>query len=87
MRINPAAMRDLREARGWTLSDLQTEMSAIRGGDRPVSLGYLSELESGRKSGSPRMAKLLAQALRCSMATIVVAPEYDDEGDAEVVAG
>lgn len=77
MKINPAALRDMREARGMSLSDLQTEVSAIRGGDRPVSLSYLSEMESGRKPGSPRMVKLLAQALRCSTATLLLAPSQE----------
>ena len=75
MRINPDALRDMREARGMTLSDLQREASAIRGGYKPVSLSYLSELEHGHKPGSPQMVALLAEALRCSRATLLLAPE------------
>lgn len=78
MKINPAALKDMREARGLSLSDLQTEVSAIRGGDRPVSLSYLSELEHGHKPGSPRMVKLLAEALKCSPATLLSAPQRDE---------
>ena len=79
MRIHGPAVRALRELHGWSLSDLQTEVSAIRGGDRPVALSYLSELEHGHKPGSPRMAMLLAQALRCPIAAIVVG---DDDREA-----
>lgn len=77
MKINPSALRDMREARGLSLSALQTEVSAIRGGDRPVALSYLSELEHGHKPGSPKMVKLLAEALRCSPATLLQAPCKD----------
>lgn len=58
-----------------SLSDLQTEVSAIRGAAKPVSLSYLSELENGHKPGSPQMVGLLAEALKCSTATLLLAPE------------
>ena len=75
MRVNPSALRDMREARGLTLSALQVEVSAIRG--KRVALSYLSELENGHKPGSPQMVKLLAEALRCSPATLLLAPEKE----------
>lgn len=77
MRVNPDALRDMREARGLSLSDLQVEVSALRG--KKVALSYLSEMENGYKPGSPQMVRLLADALKCSTATLLLAPERERE--------
>lgn len=79
MRINPEALRAIREANGMTLTDLQREVSAIRGAHKPVSMGYLSELESGKKPGGPRMVWLLAKALGCSRGALLASPDAESE--------
>lgn len=52
-----------REQRGLTLSDLATRAS--------VAVSYLSEIESGRKPGSIRAFRKLAQALDLSVDDLV----------------
>lgn len=66
MRINRHALTDMREARGWTKSELAVQAQ--------MSVSYISELESGDKPGSVKAVHRLAEALRCSPATLAEVP-------------
>lgn len=75
VRIDPVAMQQRRWLRGLTLSALQVEVSALRGEEKPVSLGYLSDIERGVRPGSPRMLALIAKALDCSPEELLAGPD------------
>lgn len=66
MKVNPAALTDMREARGLTKSALAVEAG--------MSLSYVSELESGAKPGSAKAIHLLAKALKCNALTLMADP-------------
>lgn len=78
MRLNRHALTDMREARGWSKSDLAVQAQ--------ISLSYLSELESGVKDGSPRVVVALAEALKCSSATLLLAPDGTESPTGQGVA-
>ena len=77
MRINGAALKSIREAKGHT----QLSLAAITGGI--VSQGRISELEAGNKfrNGSPcnvrpATVKALAEALQEPQTAITI-PDFD----------
>lgn len=65
MEINGEALRAIREAQGWTKSQLATEAG--------ISLPYLRDLEKGRRRGrNPRVVRALADALKVPTAAITM---------------
>lgn len=50
-----AVLRQIRSARGWTLREVAKESQ--------VALGYLSEIERGRKEASSELLDAICQAL------------------------
>lgn len=71
MRINPAALRVIRERSGLSVSAL----ASLSG----VSQPHLSNIEAGRRSPSPRAAKAVADALRVPLVAFVCDAAYPPE--------
>lgn len=66
MRINPTALTAWREERGLRKTDLA--------GACHISLGYLCDLESGRKPGSPQVIRKLADHLAVNVRVLIQNP-------------
>lgn len=66
MILNAVALKDWRETRGLSLSELAVEAE--------VSLSYLSELEKGIKKPSAKIIGQLADALRVNVYTLISNP-------------
>lgn len=69
---NGAAIRALRESRGYKLYELATQAE--------ITDGYLSNIELGRRSAPPWVARRLADALKVPLTAILASP--DDDGEA-----
>lgn len=54
-------LRIIRERSGWSSADLAK--TAILQNGRPMSTGYLSDLENGKRWPNPKVVKALAVAL------------------------
>lgn len=63
-------IREHRKKRGWTLEQLAEEVG--------TSKGYLSDLETGKRTGGIPMLRSIAQALNVSEGEIFT-PESDEE--------
>lgn len=63
-------IREHRKKRGWTLDQLADEVG--------TSKGYLSDLETGKRTGGIEMLRTIARALHVSEGEIFT-PENDDE--------
>lgn len=75
VRINGAALRDLREARGLTIADLA----------RKVGVGHphLSRVERGINQASPALIRHLAEVLHVDVLSLL-GPMNPDEATAEI---
>jgi len=69
MQINTAALRAIREANGLSISAL----SRMTNGE--LSQPHISNIETGRRSASPKAVKVLASTLRIPRAAILCDPE------------
>lgn len=67
MRINPAALRAIRQRSGMTV----TALAAAVGIDRT----HLSNIEAGRRSASSEVVIALAKALKVDLPAIILDPE------------
>lgn len=63
-------LRVLRERDGYTLTSLSKEAG--------VSLGYLSDLENGRRWPNPKMTKRLADSLKVPY-SVLIKPRHREE--------
>ena len=61
-------LRVLREKDGHSLTSLAA--ATTLGDDRPMSLGYLSDLENGRRQPNARVTKALARALNVPVSVL-----------------
>lgn len=68
--LNPDALRVLREKDGHSL----TSLAALTG----YSLGYISDLEKGRRQGNPGVIKTLADALNVPLSVLETRRVYVD---------
>jgi transcriptional regulator with XRE-family HTH domain len=68
-------LRVLRSKDGHSLSSLAR--AAVDDDGKPMSLGYLSDLEAGKRRPNPRVIARLAKALRCPKS--MLEPRYDSE--------
>lgn len=68
MRINPAALRTIRQDRGVSLTDLADKVSCNR--------AHLSNVEAGRRQASPQLIRELADALKIDLFALL-GPEND----------
>lgn len=68
MRINPAALRTIRQDRGVSLTKLAEQVSC----DRP----HLSNVEAGRRQASPQLIRELADALKVDLLALL-GPDTD----------
>lgn len=66
MRLNPAAVRALRERSGMTVTAL-----ALAAG---IKQAHLSNIEAGRRNASPEIVKAIASALRVELPAILSDP-------------
>lgn len=66
MRVNPAALTAIRERSGYKKAQLASMVG--------ISPGYLTELEQGKKPGSPDVIKRIADALSCPIAALIERP-------------
>jgi len=64
MRINPVALKAIRERSGFS--------QAALGRAANVSQGHISQLEAGEKEPRPEMVRRLAEALGIPIAALVV---------------
>jgi len=67
MRINPHALRVIRERSGLSISEL-----ARRAG---LSQPHLSNIESGRRGASPAVVRALAQVLAVPVLALIADPD------------
>lgn len=67
MRVNGVALSELRKRSGLRPSALAHEAG--------ISPSYLSDMEAGRKPGSPDVIKRLAEALKVPLPAILQDPE------------
>jgi transcriptional regulator with XRE-family HTH domain len=67
---NGAALRAIREAKGWGLRKLASQAG--------VSHSHLSNMEAGRKQGSPEVLRGLADLLDVPLAAITGSHDLQD---------
>lgn len=75
VRINGAALRDLREARGLTIADLAGRVG--------VGHPHLSRVERGINQASPALIRQLADVLHVDVLSLL-GPSNPDEATAEI---
>ncbi len=70
MKANGAAIRALRESRGWNLSKLAAAVGRHH--------SYVSRIETGERSGSPDVLVAIADALKVPLVAIIAQPPVED---------
>lgn len=70
------ALRVLREKDGHSLTSLAK--AACDSDGKPMSLGYLSDLENGKRTPSPAIIKRLARALNVPMSMLEPRRDIDE---------
>jgi transcriptional regulator with XRE-family HTH domain len=70
------ALRVLREKDGHSLTSLAKAAPDANG--KPMSLGYLSDLENGKRTPSPAIIKRLARALNVPMSMLEPRRDIDE---------
>lgn len=66
VRLNPTALRTIRERSGFTVTALAEEAG--------IKQAHLSNIEAGRRNASPEVIKALASALKCDLPAILADP-------------
>lgn len=67
MRLNRHALKEIRESRGFSVS----ELARRSGSDQ----SYLSRVEAGKRNASPKLCIALADALKTPLAAILADPD------------
>lgn len=67
MRLNPAALRVIRERSGLTVTALAVEAG--------IKQAHLSNIEAGRRNAGPDVVVALAKALKVELPAILADPE------------
>jgi transcriptional regulator with XRE-family HTH domain len=65
VKINPDSLRALRERSGWSVSKFAAACE--------ISTGYLSNIEAGRKPGSPEVITRMADVLDVPLQALISA--------------
>lgn len=63
-------LRVLRTKDGHSLTSLAAATAPYTGTGKPLSLGYLSDLEKGRREPNARITKVLAQTLNVPVSVL-----------------
>jgi transcriptional regulator with XRE-family HTH domain len=66
VQINPSALTEIRERTGYS----KAAFASLVG----IAPSYLTELEQGKKPGSPSVIKRMADALKCPVTAIICDP-------------
>lgn len=67
MVLNPAALTAIRERSGYSKAALASKAR--------IAPSYLTEMEQGKKPGSEKVIKAMAEALKCPVAALIQTPQ------------
>lgn len=70
--VNPASLRALRQAMGWSVSKFAMANETVP--------GHISNIEAGRRNASPALIRRMARTLGVPVAAIVSSYEPDEIG-------
>lgn len=74
MRLNPSALKALRERSGMSIKGLAEAASEHMPGDKAVDPNHLSNIEAGRRNPSEQVGVALAKALKVPQTAILADP-------------
>ena len=74
MRLNPSALKALRERSGLSIKGLAEEATEHLQGEKPVDPNHLSNIEAGRRNPSEQLGVALAKALKVPLTAILADP-------------
>jgi transcriptional regulator with XRE-family HTH domain len=69
MRVNPEALRALRERTGFSIADFAGEVGTVP--------SHISNIEAGRRGASPDAIRRMAQVLKVPMSALL----WDEPGE------